>query len=113
LYAYAIADDKWERKADFPGPLRTQGAGFSTKGKGYFGFGLDRNGNGLRDVWEYDPKQNSWKYHSEYPGQGNRFLITISDNNKAYAGWGYETTELAGSATRLQTGCTDFWEFNP
>jgi hypothetical protein len=113
LYAYSIAHDKWVRKADFPGALRSQGAGFSAKGKGYFGFGLDNKGNGLRDVWEYDPKQDSWKYHSEYPGQGNRFLITISDDNKAYVGWGYETTELAGSAARLQTGCTDFWEFNP
>lgn len=113
LYAYSIADGKWTRKADFPGPLRTQGAGFATKGKGYFGFGLDARGDGLRDVWEYDPKLNNWKYHSEYPGQGNRFLITISDTNKAYAGWGYETAELVGSAARLQTGCTDFWEFNP
>lgn len=113
LYAYSITDDKWVRKADFPGPWRKQGAGFAAKGKGYFGFGLDSNGNGLRDVWEYDPRQNSWKVHSEYPGQANRFLITISDNNKAYVGWGYETTELVGSAARLQTGCTDFWEFNP
>jgi hypothetical protein len=113
LYAYSIADDKWVRKADFPGPQRKQGAGFAAKGKGYFGFGLDNDGNGLRDLWEYDPKQNSWKAHSEYPGQANRFLITISDKNKAYVGWGYETTELVGSTARLQTGCTDFWEFNP
>lgn len=113
LYTYSTADDKWLRKADFPGPLRRQGAGFAAKGKGYFGWGLDSDGNGLRDVWEYDPKQDSWKYHSEYPGQGNRFLVTISDINKAYVGWGYEATELAGSTARLQTGCTDFWEFNP
>lgn len=113
LYAYSAADDKWLRKADFPGPLRRQGAGFAAKGKGYFGLGLDSDGNGLRDVWEYDPKRNGWKYHSEYPGQGNRFLVTISDSNKAYVGWGYEATELAGSTARLQTGCTDFWEFNP
>jgi hypothetical protein len=113
LYAYSIADNKWVRKADFPGIVRNEGSGFSAKGKGYFGLGIDGKGNGLRDVWEYDPKLDRWKYHSEYPGQGNRFLIAISDLNKAYLGWGYETTELFGSTARLQTGCTDFWEFNP
>lgn len=113
LYSYDPVADKWERKSDFPGIARTEGTGFSANGKGYFGLGLDEDGNGLRDLWEYDPAKNSWAYHSEYPGQGNRYLIALSDKNKAYVGWGYETRTVEGSAVKQQVGSTDFWEFNP
>jgi len=113
LYAYVPAQDKWTRMADFPGSIREQGTAFSAAGKGYFGLGTDAQGNGLRDIWEYDPVKNAWRYHSEYPGQGNRLLISLSDQKKAYIGWGYENRQKEGSAARQQIGCTDFWEFNP
>lgn len=113
LYAYDPAKDQWEKKADFPGIVRVQGAGFSAKGKGYFGLGIDKDGNGLRDLWEYDPVGDTWVFHSEYPGAGNRYLISFSDKTKAYLGWGYETRPVNDSPARQQIGCTDFWEFNP
>ncbi|GLU54898.1 hypothetical protein Dfri01_43590 [Dyadobacter frigoris] len=113
VYSYDPAMDKWERKADFPGIARVEGSGFSANGKGYFGLGIDKDGNGLRDLWAYDPSKNSWTYHSDYPGQGNRYLIALSDKTKAYLGWGYETRATEGSVVKQQIGCTDFWEFNP
>ena len=112
LYAFDPVRKVWERKADFPGERRGEGTGFSTKGKGYFGLGLNEKGEGLRDVWEYDPTQNHWKYHSEYPGQGHRLLIALSDKNKAYLGWGYENRPVVGTLAKQQVGCTDFWEFS-
>lgn len=113
MYSYDPATDKWERKSDFPGIARVEGSGFSASGKGYFGLGIDKDGNGLRDLWAYDPVKNTWTYHSDYPGQGNAFLIALSDKTKAYIGWGYETRPLEKSAVKQQVGCTDFWEFNP
>jgi len=113
LYAYFPMQDKWARMADFPGTIRNQGTAFSAAGKGYFGLGTDAQGNGLRDVWEFDPVKNVWRYHSAYPGQGNRLLISLSDKDKAYIGWGYENRQKEGSAARQQIGCTDFWEFDP
>ncbi len=113
IFSYDILRDQWERKADFPGEIRTEATGFSTRGKGYFGLGLNEKGEGLRDVWEYDPTQNQWKYHSEYPGQGHRLLIALSDINKAYLGWGYENRPVLGTLAKQQVGCTDFWEFAP
>lgn len=112
LYAFDPIRRAWERKADFPGAMRSEGTGFSTKGKGYFGLGLNEKGKGLRDVWEYDPTKNQWKYHSEYPGQGHRLLIALSDKNKAYLGWGYENRPVVGTLAKQQVGCTDFWEFS-
>ena len=64
-------------------------------------------------MWEYDPGKNAWRYHSEYPGQGHRLLIALSDKNKAYLGWGYENRPVEGTLARQQVGCTDFWEFVP
>ena len=113
VYGYDPVRDQWERKADFPGRARVQGTGFSAKGKGYFGLGVDKDGNGLRDLWEYDPAVNTWTFHSEYPGEGNRYLISFSDKTKAYLGWGYETRPVNGLSAKQQIGCTDFWEFNP
>lgn len=113
LYAYDPVTDQWEKKVDFPGTIRQQGTGFSAKGKGYFGLGIDPDGNGLRDLWEYDPTKNTWLYHSDYPGAGNRLLISFSDQNKALLGWGYESRPIAGITAKQQIGCTDFWEFNP
>jgi hypothetical protein len=113
IYAYDPVADKWTRKADFPGTLRTTGTGFSANGKGYFGLGVDKDGRGLRDLWAYDPAKNAWTYHSEYPGQANRYLVAFSDKTKAYLGWGYETRQVDGSPVKQAIGCTDFWEFNP
>ncbi|KQS24712.1 hypothetical protein [Dyadobacter sp. Leaf189] len=113
LFAYDPAKDKWTRKADFPGKLRSEGTGFVVKNKGYFGLGVDAEGKGLRDIWEYDAAGNTWRYHSDYPGQGSRLLISVSAANKAYLGWGYEVRQLEGSGSKEIIGCTDFWEFNP
>ncbi|WP_051664291.1 hypothetical protein [Dyadobacter crusticola] len=113
LFAYDLVKDKWTRKADFPGKMRSEGIGFAVKNKGYFGLGVDTGGNGLRDLWEYDVATNTWRYHSEYPGQGSRLLISVSAANKAYLGWGYEMRQLEGSGSKEIIGCTDFWEFNP
>ncbi len=113
LFSYDIGRDQWERLADFPGEIRTAATGFSARGKGYFGLGINQNNKGMRDIWEYDPAKNAWKYHSEYPGQGHRLLIALSDNTKAYLGWGYESRAVLGTAAKQQVGCTDFWEFAP
>ena len=113
LFAYDSERDIWSRKADFPGPQRSRGVGFSVKDKGYFGLGTAPNQQGLRDIYQYDPATNTWQYLTDYPGQGNRYPIVWSGPNRAYLGWGYESQTVVGSAGYRQIGCTDFWEFKP
>lgn len=113
VFAYDSQKDTWTRKADFPGAQRLRGVGFSVKGKGYFGLGTALNQQGLRDIWQYDPATDKWQYVTEYPGEGNRYLVVWSGLNRAYLGWGYESQAVVGSAGYRQVGCTDFWEFVP
>lgn len=113
LFAYDSQKDQWTRRADFPGPQRSRGVGFSVKDKGYFGLGTAASQQGLRDIWQYDPTTDTWAYLTDYPGQGNRYLVVWSGPNRAYLGWGYESQPVVGSAGYRQVGCTDFWEFKP
>lgn len=113
VFAYDSQKDVWTRKADFPGPQRTRGAGFSVSGKGYFGLGTAPDQRGLRDIYQYDPASDNWTYVTDYPGQGNRYLVVWSGPNRAYLGWGYESQPVVGAPGYRQVGCTDFWEFMP
>ena len=113
VWAYNTETDAWTRKADFPGPNRIQGIGFSAAGKGFFGLGVNAATKGLRDIWQYDPAIDQWRYSTDYPGQGNRELIVLSTAKRAFLGWGYESQSVVGSSAPRQTGCTDFWELTP
>ncbi|WP_018620151.1 hypothetical protein [Spirosoma luteum] len=113
LFAYDSQRDIWSRRADFPGPQRSRGVGFSVKNKGYFGLGTATSQQGLRDIYQYDPATDTWQYLTDYPGQGNRYPIVWSGLNRAYIGWGYESQTVVGSAGYRLVGCTDFWEFKP
>ncbi|WP_157816030.1 Kelch repeat-containing protein [Spirosoma pollinicola] len=113
LWAYNSKTDSWQRRADFPGPMRSRGAGFSLSGKGYFGLGARETSNqGLRDLWQYDPTSDRWQYVTDYPGQGNRYLAVATLKEKVYLGWGYESQETASGVVR-QVPCTDWWSFQP
>lgn len=61
---YDPAKDTWKKMSDFPGPRRGLGYGLSYGGKGYMGFGIEVDSSGWRmlaDLWEYNPKTDSWK----------------------------------------------------
>ena len=114
LWAYQPQTDSWLQKADFPGPARRRGVGFTLARKGYFGLGVSPDGQGLRDVWQYDPQSNQWQSIADYPGQGNQLVAVFSAPDgykpeRAYVGWGYESQQLSNGFTRL-VGCTDWWE---
>ena len=115
LWAYDTRLNRWSRRADFPGPVRSRGVGFSAGGRGYFGLGTTPTADGgLRDIWQYDPATNQWQYVTDYPGQGHRYVSVLSLPKRAFLGLGYETQPVVGSdGITRQTGCTDFWEFTP
>ena len=117
LWAYHPDTDTWTRRADFPGAARSRGVGFSMARNGYFGLGIAPDGQGLRDLWQYDSLADRWQYITDYPGQGNQLLAVFSAPDgakpeRAYIGWGYESQRTSTGVNRI-VGCTDWWELKP
>lgn len=95
---------KWARKADLPiSGGRAQGLGFSIGNKGYYFAGTD-NGDGLKDLYEYDPLTDQWTQKADcgidFEG-GVRMVI----NGKVYAG--------LGNSRSLGSSINQLWEYDP
>ena len=112
LWAFDTQTERWSRRADFPGSIRSRGAGFATGGTGYFGLGLNVGQQSLRDLWQYDPATDRWQYATDYPGQASTYLTVGQTAGHTLLGWGYEQQPTATEGIRL-VGCSDFWEFKP
>lgn len=112
LWAFDTGRERWVRRADFPGPARSRGIGFTAGGKGFFGLGINPKEETLRDVWQYDSLTDRWQYVSEYPGEGSTYVVVGQLPGRTLLGWGYEQQPTATDGIRL-VGCTDFWEFKP
>lgn len=112
LWAFDTGRERWSRRADFPGPARSRGIGFTAGGKGYFGLGINSKEETLRDVWQYDSLTDRWQYVTEYPGEGSTYVVVGQLPGRTLLGWGYEQQPTATDGIRL-VGCTDFWEFRP
>ena len=57
----------WTRMADFPPSGRVAAAGFTARGKIYFGTGLAPDLDARSDFWEYDPEINTWTRRADFP----------------------------------------------
>jgi len=73
--------DRWTRKADFPAPTRDDAVGFSLGSKGYVGTGLSGGtglgGGVLKDIFEYDPNDNSWTRIPDLPGLARQDAVAF------------------------------------
>jgi hypothetical protein len=87
MWSYNVKSKVWTRYSDFPGITRNNNVGCSYKGKGYIVSG--------RDIWVFNPGDNSWSQFAESPLDGFRaFAITGPDG--IYIGEGSSTPEVAG-----------------
>ncbi|AQG79514.1 hypothetical protein [Spirosoma montaniterrae] len=91
LWAFDTKTEQWSRRADFPGPARSLGVGFTVAGNAYFGLGINPNEETLRDIWQYDPLGDRWQYVTDYPGQGSTYVVVAQmQRGRTFLGWGYE-----------------------
>jgi N-acetylneuraminic acid mutarotase len=98
FWEYDPNDNRWTRKADFGGSVRSIAVGFSIENKGYIGTGL------YEDVWEYDPINNGWTKKADFPGELRAYAVGFAIANKGYIGTGGYS-----NLPEMQ----DFWEFKP
>ena len=109
FWEYNPETDSWTQKADFPGTPRKHGVTFTINGKGYLSTGGDYNCGSfasfwLKDLWEYDPANDSWTQKADLPGEARYGAAGFAVGDKGYIGTG----QLGQGVT-----LSDFWEYDP
>jgi len=94
----------WVQKNNFPGTPRQMGVSFVLNGLAYFGAGFNSY-NSLNDLWRYNPSDDTWTLIGYIPGKRHG-AVAFSINNKAYIGFGSESSYW-------NKDLFDFYEFDP
>lgn len=95
----------WSQKADFKGTPRQNAKGFSILDKGYVVFGVDALGMNFHisnELWEYDPKLDTWNKKSSFPGLGRQGVTSFTIDERAFIGFGED----------LGPQYDDLWEYD-
>lgn len=100
--------DMWRRLDDFPGGERYKGAAFAINGKGYSGFGTKSGNNIQKDLWEFDPVNETWTQKAYFPGNPRISPCVFTGNNESYVGTGQSIDNGA-----LAVPYSDLYRYNP
>ncbi len=80
---------------------------FSYDGYGYVMGGSDADGD-LKDMYKYDPQEDSWTTLDDFPGEARGYSIGGVAGGKAYVGFG--RSQQPGEPLEFYD---DLWEFDP
>ncbi|PHN00890.1 Kelch repeat-containing protein [Flavilitoribacter nigricans] len=99
FWEYDPVDDKWTRKADYPGAARSNIKTFSLEQKGYFVGGSNRSFNEAisKELWEYDQTSDRWERKADIEDEIASWSAAFSIGSKGYI-LGYDSY---------------FWEYAP
>jgi len=71
---------------------RTGAIAFAIDGKGYFGLGMDSEGNFLKDFYEFRPDDDgddgTWTRKADFPGEARRNASAFAVGSQGYVGTG-------------------------
>lgn len=107
FWEYDATSDTWSRRADIGNSTdgyvrRSLGVGFSMNGKGYIGLGAMDYDTRMKDLWEYNPINDTWIKKSDLPAIQRYGASAFVINNRAYVGSGQYYSPL-----------NDLWEYVP
>lgn len=94
---YDPKENEWTHLNDFPGPRRGYSYGLEYQGKGYMGFGVEQDSSGwelLDDLWEYDPKTDTWTELSPCPCEARIHPALLEVEGVIYMGLGGGSSNL-------------------
>lgn len=106
VWKYNKSKDTWSSIANLPSAACSGAIGFGIGLKGYLGTGYDVK-NFLKDIYEYDPKANTWKKTDSIPTSLSvrGFSVSFVISGSAYFGAGY--------GTAVSNSLNDFWSLTP
>ncbi len=107
---YIPETDEWVSRASIPGGSRRYATGFSLKGKGYIGLGIDDDNQILTDMYEYDPDTDIWVRKADFGDVGLYGAEAFVINGKAYVGLGNNGKEFSKDVFTYDPQ-TDKWSF--
>lgn len=88
----------WSQLPDFPGDPRYSSSSFSKDGYGYVVGGIEGIFQGknkeYKEIWRFDPKDNSWEKVADYPGEGTIEKILQVVNNQVFLGFGTKNNAI-------------------
>lgn len=94
----------WVLRPVFSGVSRSEAAVFVIGDFAYLTTGYEsKNGTRLRDVWQFDPTNNSWKQMGDFAGSPRSSAVSFSIGNKGYLGTGFDGNNFL----------KDLWEYDP
>lgn len=94
--------------ATMPAP-RASAAACTLDGKGYVFSGRDANGTYLNDLWQYDPKTDTWKQLSSCPGKARVKAVMTAYDGALYIGLGFSGEKVYVDSCYLR----DVWRYTP
>ncbi len=118
-WEYNPVNDSWIQKANFPGKPRSLSSALVLNNKAYIVGGQYNDGSKnttLSDVWEFDPKNNSWKQKKEFPGNSGWGSFNFVIDSLGYVGQGQTgiTTSFPFFLYNKSTWCynpsSDTWD---
>ncbi|MBL7111344.1 MAG: hypothetical protein ISS19_05320 [Bacteroidales bacterium] len=111
VWEYNPPEDSWKRLSDYPGYSRTGAICFTGTDKGYFGLGSYYDTEleetvGATDLWEFDPKNDTWTLIAPFPGTPRKDAVSFTINNKAFISTGSKINSIYLRTMR------DVWEYD-
>ena len=80
VQAYNVATNSWSDRGPLPRPLYWTNWAGVIDGKIYISGGIASNDNFRAELYEYDPKTDTWRERAPMPTQGFRGITGVIDN---------------------------------
>lgn len=98
----------WTKKNNFLAGKRERAVAFSIGDFGYVATGVDTAEVVHKDLWQYNPQEDSWTQLADLPGSARRDAVSFCLNGLGYVGLGIDNqTSIMGNKK------SDFWKYNP
>jgi N-acetylneuraminic acid mutarotase len=98
----------WTKKNNFLAGKRERAVAFSIGDFGYVATGVDTAEVVHRDLWQYNPQEDSWTQLADLPGSARRDAVSFTLNGFGYVGLGIDN-----EASIMGNKKSDFWKYNP
>ena len=122
---YNFSENEWRTiPTTFPDGFEHYRSGiisFVVGNKAYYGLGAHYNPDSAndvthRDLWEYNPTDNTWTRKADFPGNNLVSAASFSISGKGYVGTGMNadySQRIKGNYDDVYSFTKEFWEYDP